>query len=43
MKSQPTVILNNGVEMPLLGLGVFDMYHQAAEQAVEWALETGPK
>ena len=41
MKSQPTVILNNGVEMPLFGLGVFDMYHQAAEQAVKWALETG--
>lgn len=41
MKSQPTVTLNNGVEMPLLGLGVYDMYHQEAEQAVEWALETG--
>ena len=41
MKSQPTVTLNNGVEMPLLGLGVFDMHHKEAEQAVEWALETG--
>jgi diketogulonate reductase-like aldo/keto reductase len=41
MKSQPTVTLNNGVEMPLLGLGVFDMHLQEAEQAVEWALETG--
>jgi diketogulonate reductase-like aldo/keto reductase len=41
MKSQSTVTLNNGVEMPLLGLGVFDMHHKEAEQAVEWALETG--
>jgi diketogulonate reductase-like aldo/keto reductase len=41
MKTQPYVILNNGVEMPLLGLGVFDMHHKEAEQATEWALETG--
>lgn len=41
MKSQATVTLNNGVEMPLLGLGVYDMYNDEAEQAVEWALETG--
>ncbi|HLO44825.1 MAG TPA: aldo/keto reductase [Leadbetterella sp.] len=41
MKSQPTAILNNGLEMPLLGLGVYDMYNKEAEQAVEWALETG--
>lgn len=41
MKSQPTAILNNGLEMPLLGLGVYDMYNEEAEQAVEWALETG--
>ncbi len=27
--------------MPLLGLGVYDMYHRDAEQAVEWALEMG--
>lgn len=27
--------------MPLLGLGVYDMYHQEAEQAVLWALEIG--
>jgi len=33
--------LSNGVEMPLLGLGVYDMYKQEAEQAVLWALETG--
>lgn len=33
--------LNNGVKMPLLGLGVYDMYQKEAEQAVLWALETG--
>ncbi len=33
--------LNNGIQMPLLGLGVYDMYNQEAEQAVLWALETG--
>ena len=33
--------LNNGIEMPLLGLGVYDMYQQQAEQAVETALEIG--
>ena len=27
--------------MPLLGLGVYDMYGREAEQAVLWALETG--
>jgi diketogulonate reductase-like aldo/keto reductase len=35
------VKLNNGIEMPLLGLGVFDMYQKQAEQAVETALEIG--
>jgi methylglyoxal/glyoxal reductase len=33
--------LNNGVKMPLLGLGVYDMYSREAEQAVEWALGIG--
>jgi methylglyoxal/glyoxal reductase len=33
--------LNNGVQMPLLGLGVYDMYQKEAEQAVLWALEIG--
>jgi methylglyoxal/glyoxal reductase len=33
--------LNNGKKMPLLGLGVYDMYNLEAEQAVLWALETG--
>ncbi len=41
MKPQPYKTLNNGIEMPLIGLGVFDMHHKEAEQAVEWALETG--
>ena len=27
--------------MPLLGLGVYDIYGREAEQAVSWALETG--
>ena len=34
-------ILNNGVKMPLLGLGVYDMHKKEAEQAVLWALEIG--
>jgi methylglyoxal/glyoxal reductase len=33
--------LNNGISMPLLGLGVYDMYHAEAEEAVLTALETG--
>ncbi len=33
--------LNNGITMPLLGLGVYDMYKEAAEQAVEDALTIG--
>ena len=33
--------LHNGVSMPLLGLGVYDMYRQEAEQAVGWALDIG--
>ncbi len=33
--------LNNGIEMPLLGLGIYDAYGKEAEQAVSWALETG--
>ncbi|MCP9766485.1 aldo/keto reductase [Lacihabitans sp. LS3-19] len=41
MKTQPYVTLNNGIEMPLVGLGVFDMHNKEAEQAMEWALETG--
>ena len=33
--------LNNGVSMPLLGLGVYDMYNQEAEKAILQALEIG--
>jgi methylglyoxal/glyoxal reductase len=33
--------LNNGSSMPLLGLGVYDMYQSEAEDAVLTALETG--
>jgi diketogulonate reductase-like aldo/keto reductase len=33
--------LNNGITMPLLGLGVYDAHGKEAEQAVLWALETG--
>lgn len=40
--TQPTVTLNNGVEMPLLGLGVYAPRHNSeVQQAVEWALEAG--
>ena len=33
--------LNNGISMPLLGLGVYDMYKAEAERAVEDALAIG--
>lgn len=39
--NQPYTVLSNGVQMPLLGLGVYDMYGAAAEQAVSLALEIG--
>ncbi|MGZ5255167.1 MAG: aldo/keto reductase [Flavitalea sp.] len=41
MISQPTTTLSNGIQMPLLGLGVYDMYNKEAEQAVADALEIG--
>jgi diketogulonate reductase-like aldo/keto reductase len=41
MLNQPYTTLSNGVEMPLLGLGVYDMYNKEAEQAVVDALEIG--
>jgi methylglyoxal/glyoxal reductase len=41
MANQLYTTLNNGNQMPLLGLGVYDMYNREAEQAVLWALETG--
>lgn len=40
-ENQPYATLNNGIEMPLLGLGCWDMYDKEAQQAVENALETG--
>ena len=33
--------LNNGITMPLLGLGVYDMYKAEAERAVADALAIG--
>ncbi len=40
--STRTILLNNGVEMPILGLGVWQMEDgPETEQAVRWALETG--
>ena len=41
MNVQPYATLNNGIQMPLLGLGVYDMHHGEAEAAVLKALETG--
>lgn len=39
--NQPYTTLNNGTQMPLLGLGAWDMYGKEAEQAVLDALEIG--
>ena len=39
--SNPKIKLNNGILMPLLGLGVYNMYGKEAEQAVLDALEIG--
>jgi methylglyoxal/glyoxal reductase len=39
--SQLFTTLNNGITMPLLGLGVYDMYKREAEEAVTTALEIG--
>lgn len=33
--------LNNGNRMPLLGLGVYDMYNKEVENAIESAIEIG--
>jgi len=42
MNLRSTTTLNNGVEMPLLGLGVYAPRHNnEVQQAVEWALEAG--
>jgi 2,5-diketo-D-gluconate reductase A len=37
----PSVTLNNGVEMPILGFGVYQIPPEDTEQAVEIALEVG--
>ena len=37
----PTVTLNNGVEMPILGFGVFQIPPEQTEQAVADALAAG--
>jgi 2,5-diketo-D-gluconate reductase A len=37
----PTVTLNNGVEMPLIGFGVFQIPAEETQQAVEQALAVG--
>jgi methylglyoxal/glyoxal reductase len=39
--SQLYTTLNNGITMPLIGLGVYDMYNREAEGAVTKALEIG--
>jgi diketogulonate reductase-like aldo/keto reductase len=41
VKDQLYTQLNNGNTMPLLGLGVYDMYNDEATNAVECALQTG--
>jgi len=40
--SFPRITLNNGIDMPLLGLGVYAPQHNTEiQQAVEWAIEAG--
>jgi len=41
LNKQPYTTLNNGVPMPLFGLGAWDMYGKEAEQATLDALEIG--
>lgn len=41
MNNQIYTTLSNGTKMPLLGLGVYDMYNQQAETAVVDAIEIG--
>jgi len=40
-ETQPYTTLNNEIQMPLLGLGVYDMYEAEAKAAVLKALEVG--
>jgi diketogulonate reductase-like aldo/keto reductase len=39
--SIPNAKLNNGITMPLLGLGVYDLYQKQAIEVVETAIEIG--
>lgn len=41
MSKVPPIILNNGIEMPQLGFGVWQVPDDEAEQAVDTALESG--
>lgn len=41
MPKVPSVVLNNGVEMPMLGFGVYQIPPDETEQAVDTALEVG--
>ena len=36
-----TVLLNNGIEMPILGIGTFRLSDEEAENSVYWALRDG--
>lgn len=36
-----TVVLNNGIEMPILGIGTYTLSNQEAENSVYWALRDG--
>jgi len=39
--NRKTAKLNNGVTMPVIGLGIYDMHGREAEKAIGYALETG--
>ena len=41
MATVPTITLNNGVEIPQLGFGVFQVKPEETAQAVQTALEVG--
>ncbi|WP_125591079.1 aldo/keto reductase [Companilactobacillus jidongensis] len=43
LKLDSTVTLNNGVEMPQLGLGVWKVNNTGASQSVQWAIKHGYK
>jgi len=43
LKLDSTVTLNNGVQMPQLGMGVWKVNNSGAQQSVEWALKHGYK